>query len=113
GPDLVVMLKQRGLEALSQNRKLTAFDGEISQFGSYKYGQDFNLGDLVELTNSDGLTTKARVTEQIFVHDAQGERSYPTLTAEQTIVPGSWAALGSDLFWDDIPADAENEWEDF
>lgn len=98
---LTAELTLRGQQALSENTSLSAFDGEIPQFGSYRYGVDYDLGDLVEVRNSDGITNNMRVTEQIFVSDSQGERSYPTLAIKLLITPGSWLAWESNNVWDD------------
>lgn len=95
---------QRGKLALSQNRNLKAFDGELNQNSNYKYGTDYQLGDLVELRNIDGVTNRMRVTEQIFVCDSQGERSYPTLTLNVFIVPGTWLAWDYNQMWQDLNA---------
>lgn len=108
GAPLDLILDQRGNAALAQARKISAFDGEISQYSSYKYGRDFNLGDLVELQNNDGVTSKMRVTEQIFVHDGEGEREYPTLTRDLVVDPGSWFGQPPNLEWDE----ALGYWED-
>jgi len=72
------ILQRRGREALTEHRKISAFDGEIPHSG-YKYGVDYRLGDLVELRRYDDASSSMRVTEQIFVSDNQGDRSYPTL----------------------------------
>lgn len=93
------LLKQRGLEELAKHRSSIAFDGEISKSSNYKYGIDYNLGDFVELKNADGLVTKMLVSEQIFVHDLEGERSYPTLTNVETISTSSWAGQSPILYW--------------
>jgi hypothetical protein len=100
---------QRGIEELSKHRRFSAFDGEISQNSQYKYGTHYNLGDLVELRNSDGFTNTMQVTEQIFVSDKEGERSYPTLTINQFILPGTWLAWDFNQVWEDVGA---TEWED-
>lgn len=92
GPLLTQKLTQRGYEELAKARKISAFDGEIPQRGSYKYGRDYFLGDLITMRNSDGVSNFMRVTEQIFVSDSEGDRSYPTLSVELTATPGSWAA---------------------
>lgn len=100
---------KRGEDALSQNRRFTAFDGELNQNAQYKYGVDYNLGDLVEMRNSDGVTNNMQVTEQIFVSDREGERSYPTLSLNQFITPGSWLAWDFNQVWDDFTVE---EWDD-
>src|SRR5690606_343468 len=108
GSALDVALEQKGKEELSKYKDVVAFDGEIPQSGSYIYGVDYELGDLVELRNRDGLATNMVVTEQIFISDEQGERSYPTLTTSLVITPGSWYAWDSSEVWDE----AEGYWED-
>lgn len=104
-PNVTAALQQRGNEALAQNRTYQAFDGEISQNSKYKYGRDYNLGDVVETRNTDGLTNNMRVTEQIFVHDRDGERSYPTLTLNTFINTGSWLSWANNQTWFDLDAD--------
>lgn len=100
---------QRGREELAKNRKFAAFDGELNQNAQYKYGIDYNLGDLVEMRNSDGVTNNMQVTEQIFVSDREGERSYPTLSLNQFITAGSWLAWDFNQVWDDFTVE---EWAD-
>lgn len=102
------LLIQRGKEELAKNRSLSAFDGELSQHSNYKYNTGYNLGDLVEMRNSDGVTNQMRVTEQIFVSDSEGERAYPTLTVDRFITPGSWFAWDYNQVW----ADADGTWSE-
>ena len=85
-------LQFRGLQALANQRSVIGFDGEIPAYLPYRYGYDYNLGDFVERRDSRGFASKMLVTEQIFVSDAAGQRSYPTLTALDLIPPGSWYA---------------------
>lgn len=113
GAGLTTLLQQRGREELAKHKQLLAFDGEIPQFGSYRYEIDYFLGDLVESRNTDGITNNMRVTEQIFVHDEAGERSYPTLAIDILITPGSWFAWEAGQVWDDVPDDSDHEWEDY
>lgn len=101
---------QRGNEALAASRAFSGFDGEISQNSIYIYGKHYNLGDLVELRNSDGATDQMQVTEHIRVSDSQGERSYPTLSLNEFIMPGTWFARDFNQVWDDVP-DTEH-WDD-
>ena len=104
-------MTQRGLQELSQNRMISAFDGEITQHSNYKYGVDYQLGDLIELRNVDGSTNVMRVTEQIFVSDTEGDRSYPTLSKNQFITPGSWLGWDSNQEWLDLDSSMET-WAD-
>jgi hypothetical protein len=100
---------QRGKEELAKNRMFSAFDGEVSHYSQYKYGVDYNLGDLVELQNDDGAMSDMRVNEQIFVSDQNGDRSYPTLTVDKFIPSGSWLAQPPAKEWLNFTTE---EWQD-
>lgn len=106
GPEYTAALVQRGKEELAKHRAIVAFDGEIRQSQSYEYDVHYSLGDLVVVRNSDGLGTNVRVTEQIFVSDREGKRSYPTLTSELLITPGSWLSGDGNPVW----LDADGTW---
>lgn len=96
---------QRGKQELAKARKIVAFDGEISQTSAYRYGTDYNLGDLVEIWNDTGSASVMQVTEQIFVSDAEGERSYPTLVINNFITPGSYDDWTPDETFDTVDPD--------
>ncbi len=109
-PDVTAALIQRGREELSKNQAISAFDGEINPNSLYKYGRDYELGDLVEIHNSDGVASYMRVTEQIFASDREGERSYPTLALNAFVSAGSWLSFSSQVWsdfttehWDEMP----------
>jgi hypothetical protein len=101
GSELTAQLEQRGRQALSENAKINAFDGEISPTNQYKYEADYFLGDLVEVKDIDGYSVVKRVTEQIFSEDEQGEKSFPTLSTQTVSVPGSWYAFTQNTAWND------------
>ena len=106
----LAQMNQEGLNQLALNRKTSAFDGEISETSGYVYGVDYNLGDLVEVRNDDGVSDTMQVTEQIFSSDSTGSKSYPTLVINEFVTPGSWIALPPAKVWSDYgPADY---WED-
>lgn len=100
----------RGQAELAKNRQVSAFDGVITQYSDYKYGVDYQLGDLIELRNTDGSTNKMRVTEQIFVSDKEGDRNYPTLSVNQFITPGSWLSWDSNQKWADLDTNTTAVW---
>jgi hypothetical protein len=108
--DVNAALSQRGYLALAGARVLQAFDGEISQNSQYVYGRDYNLGDLVETRNVDGVSNYMRVTEQIFVQDQNGERQYPTLALNTFINTGSWLSWTNDKAWYDLDSDTTSVW---
>lgn len=110
-PTANALMDQRGREELSKNRAFAGFDGEITQTSQYKYGEDYQLGDLIETRNTDGVANVMRVSEQIFVSDNEGERSYPTLTISKFITPGSWSAWEYNQVWQDLASDPLT-WED-
>lgn len=102
---------QRGKEELAKNRSLSAFDGEINQRSMYRYGRDYNLGDMVEKRNTDGVTNIMRVTEQIFVSDKEGDRGYPTLSINKFVQPGTWLGWDYNQTWVDLDPSPET-WAD-
>lgn len=101
---------QRGKEELAKHRRLAAFDGELKPNSQYKYEVNYWLGDLVELRSASGGTSDMQVTEQIFVSDKEGDRSYPTLSINTYITPGSWLAWDFAQVWEDV--DIDIEWDD-
>lgn len=100
--DLNAALIQRGNEELAKHRTFQAFDGEIAQDSQYLPGRDYNLGDLVEMRNMDGVTNEMRVTEIIYASDVNGVRSYPALTVNQFINTGSWLSWLNNKMWAEL-----------
>lgn len=86
-PDIPGALQLKGKEELTKTRSFTAFDGELNRASPYIYGEHYILGDVVEFRNADSLVTYKRVTEQIFVRDREGDRSYPTLSMLTSVAP--------------------------
>jgi hypothetical protein len=103
--DVPGALTQRGKEQLAAAQTFQGFDGEISQKSQFTYGVDYNLNDLVEMRNVDGVTNQMRVTEQIFVNDAEGYRTYPTLSTNLFIATGSWLSWLNNKQWFDLDLD--------
>lgn len=101
---------QRGKEELAKARRVAAFDGELNRNSQYVYGTHYNLGDLVEFQSEDGATSNMQVTEQIFVSDKEGDRSYPTLVVNSFVVEGAWDTAPPDMVWDAAPPTAT--WND-
>lgn len=104
-------LTQLANEELKKHRKELIFDGEVDEYSGYQYGVNYNLGDLVEMRSKDGVVSTKRVTEQIFVSDENGIRSYPTLTEEETDILTTWSSLKNDnLSWNDLDSEV---WDDY
>jgi hypothetical protein len=88
---------QAGRDELHKRRRTNLFDGEVNQRSAYIYETDYNLGDLVEVRNKDGVISNRRVFEQIFVSDVNGDRSYPTLGTGQLMTEATWLGLSADV----------------
>lgn len=72
------LLQQRGEEKLAENITLISFDGQVEPNYSYKYGEDYFLGDIVTVRNEYGIQANARITEVIESHDDNGYSIIPT-----------------------------------
>lgn len=72
-------LTERGLIHLSEQLPITVFDGKIDVLNSnFVYGEDYFLGDIVQIANEYGLTGRSRVNEVVFSQDPSGIDIYPT-----------------------------------
>lgn len=106
--ELYSVLVQRGREALNAHQRISDIDGEVPPHVSYEYGKQFGLGSMVTVKNDNGGVAHMRVTEYIFVSDEEGVRSYPTLSKDRYIDPGTWEASRPSELWNN----AEGFWED-
>lgn len=95
-------LTQRGYDELAKNRQVTAFDGELPMNSPYPYDIAYQLGDLVEMRSVDGFSNQMRATEQIFVSDSAGERSYPTLSLNMFVMPDTWFGWAFNDVWETV-----------
>ena len=71
-------LQQRGKENLAENTDLTSFEGETESTVMFKYGEDFFIGDIVQIANEYGHKTKARILELVISENEEGTSAYPT-----------------------------------
>lgn len=78
--NLVNVLNSRADDALTNNHFVQAVDGEIVPDNQFKYGQHYNLGDIIEVEGNSGAVQTARITEYIRAQDESGEKAYPTVT---------------------------------
>jgi Siphovirus ReqiPepy6 Gp37-like protein len=76
---LLSILNSRALDALSNSPFVKVVDGEIVPTAQFRYGRDYNLGDIIEIQGNSGVVRKARVIEYIRSQDETGERAYPTV----------------------------------
>lgn len=78
--NLLNVLNSRANDALTSNPLIIAVDGEIVPENQFKYGNHYNLGDVIEVQGNSGAVQTARITEYIRSQDATGEKAYPTVT---------------------------------
>lgn len=74
-------LEKRGLQKLTEANKKREFDTECDTTHMYKYGQDFFLGDVVQITNEYGIEASSIVTEFTWSFSGSGNETYPTFVA--------------------------------
>lgn len=71
-------LKNTGYEKMSEYASITSFAGEIIVGMSYKYKEDYNLGDIVNIVNEYGISINVRISEVIENQDDNGYTMEPT-----------------------------------
>lgn len=88
--EYLVMLKQKGLEKLSEAAVVESYDATMRVDGNvkYEYGVDYNVGDIVTLKDSYfGVTMHSRITEiqEVYGGD-KGYAVYIVFGKEQPIL---------------------------
>lgn len=73
-------LYQRGSEKLSENKEVITFEGSIETTRMFVYREDFDNGDIIQLTNEYGHEARARILEIVIAEDNNGRSIYPTFT---------------------------------
>lgn len=71
-------LRQRGTEDLAENVTTKTFEGQVEATQLFKYGEDFFLGDIVQIVNEYGIESKSRVMEMVRSQSEEGYDIYPT-----------------------------------
>ena len=87
--DYAETLKARGIEALAEHGTTVSFEGEVEPNYSYKYGEDYFLGDIVQVVNIYGISASARITEVIETFDENGYSIIPTFEYQVDIISAS------------------------
>lgn len=71
-------LIQRGTDNLAENRIIKAFEGEAETTTMFVYGEDFFIGDIVQVANEYGHEGRARISELVMSQTEEGTSMYPT-----------------------------------
>lgn len=79
--DYLPMLLEKGWEALAKHEITRTFEAEIMPDVSFHYKTDYNLGDIVTVTNEYGVTAKPRIVEIVESWDETGYTAIPTFDA--------------------------------
>ena len=79
--DILSQMRTEGYKTLADNKYNKDFDGEVDYIRSYRYGTDFYLGDIVEITDLFGNEGRERVTEYMIKEDTNGFSAYPTFAS--------------------------------
>ena len=71
------ILRESGVEALADCRKIENFEGEIESGTNFVFGKDYFLGDVVEVVNQYGIHGTPRITGVIESVDINGITTIP------------------------------------
>lgn len=71
-------LSQKGTEELAKNKTTISFEGEVDISSTYTFGDDYYIGDVVQVLNEFGCQSRSRITEFIRSQDDTGIEYYPT-----------------------------------
>lgn len=72
------MLQTRGKEKLSENKTTKSFEGEVEATILFKYGEDFEMGDIVQLVNEYDIEHTTRIIEMVMTQEVGEITAYPT-----------------------------------
>lgn len=76
--EYIVQLRTKGLKNLADHMITTAFEGEVEVTRLFKYGEDFFIGDIVQIANEYGNENSAYISELIISNSDEGLSIYPT-----------------------------------
>ena len=76
--EYIAQLRTKGLKNLADHIVTTAFEGEVEVTRLFKYGEDFFIGDIVQIANEYGNEGAAYISELVFSRSDEGFSVYPT-----------------------------------
>ena len=79
--DYNTMLQKRGKEQMTEYQKHKGFEGDVETLHGFVFGEDYFLGDIVQVEDAYGYGDAMRVTEVVRSQDKNGINVIPTFTA--------------------------------
>lgn len=76
--EYTAQLTTRGLTKLAEHPITTAFEGEVEATRLFKYGEDFFIGDIVQITDGYGHEGAVYISELVISNSEEGLSIYPT-----------------------------------
>lgn len=76
--EYMAQLKARGTQSLAEHTVKTAFEGEVEATRLFRYGEDFFIGDIVQVANEYGHEGAAYISELVISQSEEGVSKYPT-----------------------------------
>lgn len=75
------LLSEKAEQVHSERENTKSFEAEVEPLASFKYKTDWNLGDIVTVTNEYDITAYPRIVEVIESWDESGYKVIPTFDA--------------------------------
>jgi hypothetical protein len=76
--EYTAQLEARGSNNMAEHVIKTAFEGEAEATKPFKYGEDFFIGDIVQIANEYGHEGRVYISELIISQNEGGSSIYPT-----------------------------------
>lgn len=73
-----VLLDAKGKQYLADYDIVKAFEGSVDTTEMFKYGDDYYVGDIVQIANEYGHEGKAYISEVVISNSREGYSIYPT-----------------------------------
>lgn len=85
----MALLEKRGVTKLDEANKRISFDSKCETTRLYAFGEDFFVGDIVQIANEYGIEASARISEFTWSYSNSGFETYPTFEMmEESLVSG-------------------------
>ena len=81
--EYLLLLQNMGTMNLNEHCGDTAFEGEVEATQLFKYGEDFFIGDIVQIANEYGHEGSVYISELVISQSEEGVSIYPTFKTIQ------------------------------